>query len=496
MGGGGSATVGGGVLTVDGALVGTNAYYGPGHSLEFVATFGANTSQHGGFGTDLNAEPWAIFSTGYPGGTTLRARTSNGSGSASLDTDLGGTYLGAPHRYRIDWTSTGVVYSIDGVPVASHAIAITANMRPVGSDQAGGVTLPIDWLRMSPYAVTGVFVSRVLDAGTTVQWLNLTPLSSQPTGTSLTFETRTGNTTDPGDGTWSVWSSVAGTTMSSPDSRYAQYRVTLSSADPTTSPVVQQVTITYQTSTAPTATPTSTPLPPTATATPLPPTATPLPPTPTNTPLPATATPLPPTATATPLPPTATNTPTATPTPSNTGLLSPASNAAVTSSAGDNNGFEVSPANANANDALFAVDNNSGTSTSTSCTATGKDKHLFYNFNVNLPGTAAVQGIEVRLDGRADSTAGSPKFCVQLSWNGGATWTAAKSTATLSTAELTYLLGSAADTWGRTWAAGDFSNTNLRVRVIDVASLHGARFLAGLGGGARDLSLGCCESWT
>jgi hypothetical protein len=71
---GGSATVGGGVLTVDGALIGTNAYYLPGHSLEFVATFGANTSQHVGFGTDLNAEPWAIFSTGYPGGTTLRAR--------------------------------------------------------------------------------------------------------------------------------------------------------------------------------------------------------------------------------------------------------------------------------------------------------------------------------------------------------------------------------------------------------------------------------------
>jgi hypothetical protein len=169
-------------------------------------------------------------------------------------------------------------------------------------------------------------------------------------------------------------------------------------------------------------------------------------------------------ATNTPLPPTAT------PTPSNTGLLSPASNSAVTSSAGDNNGFEVSPANVYTNDSLFAVDNNSGTNTNTSCTNTGKDKHLFYNFNVNLAGTATVQGIEVRLDGRADSATASPKFCVQLSWNGGATWTAAKATATLSTAELTYMLGSATDTWGRTWAAGDFSNANLRVRVIEIAS--------------------------
>ena len=182
-------------------------------------------------------------------------------------------------------------------------------MRPVGSDLAGGPTLPIDWMHMSPYAATGVFVSRLLDAGTTAQWLNLTPLSSLPTGTSLTFETRTGNTTTPNDGTWSAWTAVSGGTISSPGSRYIQYRATLGTTDPTTSPVVQQVTITYQTSTGPTATPTSTPLPPTSTATPLPPTAT-------NTP---TATPLPPTATststATPLPPTATNTPTATPLP-------------------------------------------------------------------------------------------------------------------------------------------------------------------------------------
>jgi hypothetical protein len=419
---GGSATVGGGVLTVDGALVGTDAYYSPGRSLEFVATFGAGTSQHAGFGTDLNAEPWAIFSTGYPGGTTLKARTDDG--LVSFDTDLGGTYLGAPHRYRIDWTSTGVVYSIDGVPVASHAVAIAANMRPVGSDQLGGLTLPIDWMRMSPYVATGVFVSRLLDAGTAVDWLDLTALSSQPAGTALTFETRTGNTTTPDDGTWSAWASVGGTAIGSPASRYIQYRATLSSTDPTTSPAAQQVTITFQTLTGPTATATSTP----------------------------------------------TGTPTATPTPSNTGLLSPSSNAAVTSSAGDNNGFEVSPANVYTNDSLFAVDNNSGTNTNTSCTNTGKDKHLFYNFNVNLAGTATVQGIEVRLDGRADSATGSPKFCVQLSWNGGATWTAAKATATLSTAELTYMLGSATDTWGRTWAAGDFSNANLRVRVIEIAS--------------------------
>jgi hypothetical protein len=220
----------------------------------------------------------------------------------------------------------------------------------------------------------------------------------------------------------------------------------------------------------PTATPTSMPTEtPTATPTNTPtPTATP-----TNTPTP-TATPTnTPTPTATP-----TNTPTPTATPSNTGLLSPSANAAVTSGAGDNNGFQTSPASAYASDGVFAVDTNSGTSTSTSCTNTGKDKHNYYNFNVNLPGTATVQGIEVQLIGRVDSTFATPRFCVQLSWNGGTSWTAAKSTVTLGTTAQTFTLGSATDSWGRTWTPSNFANTSFRVRVINVA-----------GSTARDFSL-------
>jgi hypothetical protein len=57
-----------------------------------------------------------------------------------------------------------------------------------------------------------------------------------------------------------------------------------------------------------------------------------------------------------------------------------------------------------------------------------------------------------------------------LSWNNGASWTTAKSTGTLTTSEATYTLGSPTDTWGRAWSVADFSNTNFRLRVIDVAS--------------------------
>lgn len=153
-----------------------------------------------------------------------------------------------------------------------------------------------------------------------------------------------------------------------------------------------------------------------------------------------------------------------------TAYFSPTANAAVTSGAGDNNGYEVNAGNAGADDNLYAVDNNSGTNNGTSCTATTKDKHRFFNYGITVSGGATIQGIEVRLQAKADSTGGSPHVCVELSWDGGTTWTTAKSTATLSTTELTYILGGATDKWGRTWSVSELSNTNFRVRITDVSS--------------------------
>jgi hypothetical protein len=156
--------------------------------------------------------------------------------------------------------------------------------------------------------------------------------------------------------------------------------------------------------------------------------------------------------------------------PSNTGFLSPSAQAAVTSGSGDNNGYEVNATNAFGNDGVFAVDNNSGTNNNSSCTSNRKDRHVYSNYSISVPGTAVIQGIEVRLDARVDSASNAPFLCVQLSWDGGATWTTAKSTSTLTTGEATYILGGPADTWGRTWTTSQLSNTSFRVRIVDVAS--------------------------
>jgi hypothetical protein len=150
------------------------------------------------------------------------------------------------------------------------------------------------------------------------------------------------------------------------------------------------------------------------------------------------------------------------------GFVGPTANAADTG--GDGNGFQTTPANAHGDDAASAVDTNSGSANGTGCASASRDKHRFFDYGLSVPGGSSVAGIEVRLDARADATGGNPRMCVQLSWNGGTSWTAAKITPSLTTSMATYVLGGPADGWGRTWTPAQLSNANFRVRVTNIAS--------------------------
>ncbi|QQG43355.1 MAG: DNRLRE domain-containing protein [Candidatus Daviesbacteria bacterium] len=164
------------------------------------------------------------------------------------------------------------------------------------------------------------------------------------------------------------------------------------------------------------------------------------------------------------------------------------SQAAVTSSAGDNTGYQTNPTSVFAPDNIYAVDTDSGTATNDTCTGTGNDKHIFSNFDLDtqIPDGDVIDGIEVRQDLKVDSLTSSPFSCVEISWDGGANWTSVEHKQTLSTTtETSYTFGSSIDTWGRTWSkngtANDFSNPNFRVRVINGDTNSG--------GSGRDFSL-------
>ena len=138
--------------------------------------------------------------------------------------------------------------------------------------------------------------------------------------------------------------------------------------------------------------------------------------------------------------------------PGDTGLQDPAADAADTG--GDGDGFELNPLNA------FA--DAGGNATNTDGAA---DRHRYYNYGISIGAGCSITGIEVRLDWWLDSTAGVSSMSVELSWDGGTTWTSAKTDTVETTSEHTATLGGSSDTWGRTWAVSEFSNANFRARL-------------------------------
>lgn len=155
-----------------------------------------------------------------------------------------------------------------------------------------------------------------------------------------------------------------------------------------------------------------------------------------------------------------------------TGFRNPSAQSADTG--GDGDGYETSPEDSLLLDGRTAEDRDSGTNTTLSCTNAGKDRHRFYNYGFSIPAGAVINGIEARANARLDN--GPGYMCVLLSWDGGATWTAPRQTANLTTAFADYTVGGTTDNWGRTWSVSEFSNANLRVRLVDVASTATARF--------------------
>jgi len=101
----------------------------------------------------------------------------------------------------------------------------------------------------------------------------------------------------------------------------------------------------------------------------------------------------------------------------------------------------------------------------------------YYNFGLSIPSGSAINGIEVQVEGY---TTNSRQAVIDLSWNGGSSYTSGsgdKTTnmpGTTAAAEAVRTFGGPTDTWNRTWASGDF--TNFRVR-LNANSSNGALYI-------------------
>jgi len=166
-----------------------------------------------------------------------------------VQTLIPGNWFNAPHRFRIDWNATNIVYWIDGTVVATHNVTFPplAKMSVMAQDLCHGAGLiAIDWMRVTPYAASGTYTSNVLDAGGLGTWMNASWTADTPAGTKVVVSYRIGNTPTP-DATWTSFATVANSGAAiSGTSRYFQLQLTETTTNPGQTPAVKDFTVVYR----------------------------------------------------------------------------------------------------------------------------------------------------------------------------------------------------------------------------------------------------------
>jgi hypothetical protein len=243
--GGGTAnlSVSSGILTVLATEVDSVQTYSN-VPVEGYINFGAAPYQHFGLATGLGSlfgNYWALFSTAGTTNTLYARVNVNGT---TTDVNLG-TLPSGFHDYLIEPVAAGFQFFVDGVSQTTITASFPGGtaLKIVLSDYTGTAANPLkaDWVRITAYPSSGTFTSSVFDATRAATWGVASWTANIPAGTTITVQTRSGNTATP-DGTWSSWAAVVnGGTVASPSGRYLQYRIIITSTDPGFTPLVTDI---------------------------------------------------------------------------------------------------------------------------------------------------------------------------------------------------------------------------------------------------------------
>jgi hypothetical protein len=88
----------------------------------------------------------------------------------------------------------------------------------------------------------------------------------------------------------------------------------------------------------------------------------------------------------------------------------------------------------------------------------------YFNFGFSVPSSDVVNGFTIKILGSASGAGGT--VGAELSWNGGtSTTTSGVVTSAFTTTDTVYTLGSASNTFGRTWTPSELSNANFHLRI-------------------------------
>ncbi|MFX1533110.1 MAG: LamG-like jellyroll fold domain-containing protein [Promethearchaeota archaeon] len=89
---------------------------------------------------------------------------------------------------------------------------------------------------------------------------------------------------------------------------------------------------------------------------------------------------------------------------------------------------------------------------------------VYYNFNIQDLTGSTITGVEVQAQAAYYGGGGTLGFA--LRWNGRASETDSQTQTITTASKSLYTYGGSTDTWGRTWAATDFTNANFGIRMM------------------------------
>jgi hypothetical protein len=151
-------------------------------------------------------------------------------------------------------SAQGKVYALDRSERLSEAARVGSSqvtaMLPVPSGDVllAGSNFGTVYRLGAGHAASGSYESRVHDARSFATWGRIAWRADVPRGTTLTLQSRCGNTETP-DRTWSDWTTLAsdarGSLPTCTGSRFLQWRAELATKDAGATPVLREVSVTY-----------------------------------------------------------------------------------------------------------------------------------------------------------------------------------------------------------------------------------------------------------
>ncbi len=98
---------------------------------------------------------------------------------------------------------------------------------------------------LAPSRYNGTYLSESHDTLSQSLWEDIYVTMDLPPETSISIFTRTGNSTNTADGSWSIWEALSGSAIASPPNRYIQYRLDLETSNASKGPTLVDISVDY-----------------------------------------------------------------------------------------------------------------------------------------------------------------------------------------------------------------------------------------------------------